>query len=133
MTQPFSPIYSCALYCILIPTPTSIKCLVQIPDESFRNVLDRVATTSDFAQARDNVLYFVRVMRMIQHIKLPTLMLNENPLFFGLPQRHLGSLPSGLSAEDSKLIKSRIKITARTMEAMTVLDTAKGLAEEEDH
>jgi hypothetical protein len=42
-------------------------------------------------------------------------------------QRHLATIPSGLPAEESQLMKKRRGQTIRTMEAMSVLDIARGL------
>lgn len=49
-----------------------------------------------------------------------------------LSQRHLTEIPSGLPTEEAKLMKKRRAHTIRTMEAMSVLDIAKGLDEEEN-
>ena len=42
-------------------------------------------------------------------------------------QRHLVTIPSGLPVDDLKLMKKRRAQTIRTMEAMSVLDIARGL------
>lgn len=35
--------------------------VVQISEDDFQNVLDRVATSKDFATVRDNILFFLQV------------------------------------------------------------------------
>ena len=39
----------------------SFQIIVQISEEDFQNVLDRVATSKDFATVRDNILFFLQV------------------------------------------------------------------------
>eukprot|EP01041_Mallomonas_annulata_P004653 gene4653-9232_t len=68
----------------------------KISDDEFKKVLDRVATTSDYAAVRDNILLFL--------------------------QHHLTSIPDGLDPEGTRLMRRRRKEAMKTMEAMNVLD-----------
>uniref|UniRef100_A0A7S3MET0 MI domain-containing protein n=1 Tax=Spumella elongata TaxID=89044 RepID=A0A7S3MET0_9STRA len=78
----------------------------KISEEDFQNVLDRVATSKDFATVRDNILFFL--------------------------QRYMPGIPKGLDPVASKLMKQRRKVAIRTFEAMSVLDISKGMMKEDD-
>mmetsp|Transcript_23243 Transcript_23243/g.23452 ORF Transcript_23243/g.23452 Transcript_23243/m.23452 type:complete len:223 (+) Transcript_23243:2584-3252(+) len=71
----------------------------KISNEDYLKVLDRVATTSDFAIVRDNILVFL--------------------------QTHLTVIPDGLDATETRKMRQRRKQTLRTMEAMNVLDMVR--------
>lgn len=47
-------------------------------------------------------------------------------------QHHFKKIPSGLNEAETKLMEKRRKDTIRTMDAMSVLDIAQGVAERED-
>lgn len=70
------------------------------------SILDRVATTADCLVVREFVLIFL--------------------------QHHFKQIPRGLSPAETKLMERRRKETLRTMEAMSVLDIAQGVAEREE-
>lgn len=68
--------------------------------------MDRVATTGDCLAVREFVLIFL--------------------------QSHFKTLPSGLDPAETRLMERRRKETLRTMEAMSVLDIAQGVAEKDN-
>jgi hypothetical protein len=47
------------------------------------------------------------------------------------PQSHFKEIPSGLGRAETKLMERRRRETIRTMDAMSVLDIAQGVAERE--
>jgi nucleolar MIF4G domain-containing protein 1 len=86
----------------------------KISEETFQNVLDRVATTKDFATARDNILYFLKASVYLKcYFKVVCYILHS--------QRHLTALPTDLEPSTLATAKSRRKITLKTMEMMTTL------------
>lgn len=78
----------------------------KISKDTFTGVLDRVATTSDCLAVREFVLIFL--------------------------QHHFTKIPDGLDEADTKLMERRRKETIRTMNAMSVLDIAQGVAEQQE-
>ena len=67
-----------------------------VPDDTFQSILDRVATTKDFATVRETILVFL--------------------------QRYLTSIPPGANPENRKGMEKRRKATIKTMESLSVLD-----------
>ena len=69
---------------------------VQVDDDTFQQILDRLATSADFSSVREGILVFL--------------------------QTHLHSFPDNLPKEDVKLLVKRKKKTIKTMESMSVLE-----------
>jgi len=80
--------------------------LPQISEEDYQNVLDRVATSKDFATVRDNLLLFL--------------------------QRYMKTIPKGLDPSDAKKMQVRRRVAVSTFEAMSVLDVSKGIMKDDD-
>ena len=67
----------------------------EISETTFDAIFDRVATSKDFMTIRENIMMFLQV--------------------------HLSSLPSGLSASQTKLITTRRKRSIKILQSMEVL------------
>lgn len=72
-----------------------------ISEETFQSIIDRVATTKDFAIIRDSLLFFL--------------------------QKHFIQLAANIEVKNSKLLDKRRKQTVKILESMTVLDMSAGL------
>eukprot|EP00428_Durinskia_dybowskii_P079997 CAMPEP_0170432968 /NCGR_PEP_ID=MMETSP0117_2-20130122/42244_1 /TAXON_ID=400756 /ORGANISM="Durinskia baltica, Strain CSIRO CS-38" /LENGTH=933 /DNA_ID=CAMNT_0010692679 /DNA_START=51 /DNA_END=2853 /DNA_ORIENTATION=- len=79
----------------------------KMSDDDYQNLLDRVATSKDFAVVRDNILFFL--------------------------QKYLPSIPKGLDPTDLKKMQQRRKTAIRTFEAMSVLDISKGAMRDDEN
>jgi hypothetical protein len=103
---------------------------VQISDEDYQNVLDRVATSKDFAVVRDNILFFLQVVSR----NVPVAGRALNFLLRGRCcwQKYFPAIPKGLPPADAKKMSQRRKMAIRTFEAMSVLDISKGMMRDED-
>jgi nucleolar MIF4G domain-containing protein 1 len=75
-------------------------------EERFQSIMDRVATTKDFAIIRDSLLFFL--------------------------QKHLADLASNIETMNSKLIETRRKKAVKILESMNVLDMSAGLMDGDD-
>ena len=59
------------MYVRLFLTSAHIACVtyfkMQITEETFQTLLDRVATTKDFSTVRDNIIFFLQVSSTTSH------------------------------------------------------------------
>jgi hypothetical protein len=74
-----------------------------VDDNTFQQMLDRLAASADFSSVREGILVFL--------------------------QTHLHSFPDKLPKEDAKLLEKRKKKTIKTMESMSVLEMVGAEAE----
>jgi nucleolar MIF4G domain-containing protein 1 len=75
-------------------------------EEKFQSIMDRVATTKDFAIVRDSLLFFL--------------------------QKHLADLASNVETQNGKLIEKRRKQAVKILESMNVLDMSAGMMDGDD-
>ena len=78
----------------------------EISEETFQSIIDRVATTKDFAIIRDSLLFFL--------------------------QKHFIQLAANIEVKNNKLIEKRRKQTVKILESMTVLDMSRGLMDDDN-
>jgi hypothetical protein len=105
---------------------------VQISDEDYQNVLDRVATSKGFAVVRDNILFFLQVVSPCRNVPVAGRTLNFLLRGRCCWQKYLPAIPKGLPPADAKKMSQRRKMAIRTFEAMSVLDISKGMMRDED-
>jgi nucleolar MIF4G domain-containing protein 1 len=75
-----------------------------VKDETFQQVVDRIATSKDFDMVREILLFFL--------------------------QTHLKSIPSGIDEKESFTMAKRRRWMLKTLEAMSVIDMVRGEAED---
>ena len=65
-----SIIFTVLCVCLTFISPVWLVFIMQITEETFQTLLDRVATTKDFSTVRDNVLFFLQVSTTTRHPSL---------------------------------------------------------------